>query len=529
MAVEFKDRRIERENTYKMLQNKDGTVTLIPTPGQIYEPGTALNAQNLNANFKEIDAQLETIVQNMLVSKYGAKLDGVTDDSLAFLNCIKENGIVYIPQGNLYIAEPIVIEGLKNVEIYGSKESIITVKPNIKAITIQNCSNIKIHDFIFDGTSQKGLTHALNQFIDIINCENVEVYSVELKNGCNGIKVNGVNNYKLHNCLCYGFSGWGLVSADIENGEIYSNTCFDNSTDGLKGSGYFHNVSVHDNLCYSNNQDGFDFAGHSCNFLKVYDNTFNGNGLEGVEIKTLNRSEYPLPSYIINPVFQNIICENNILDKNTNHGVAIQNVNSDTIITYTLFIRNNKITNTDYSVNKSGIRVANIKASTLDDLIIENNMILSVAINKGIRCISNINATIRNNNIKTYGRCIEVEDQSGNLSKPNDNINIYNNNNESINAPCIYLLENTLNSVVRDNINKSPSTQYRLYNHTNNTTNIITNNIINEKVSSIVSGFRGFKGEIVYSSDMITSGCLGWIASASGTTTSIWKQIGVII
>lgn len=58
MAVEFKDRRIERENTYTMLQNKDGTVTLIPVPGQIYEPGTALNAQNLNANFKEISSQM---------------------------------------------------------------------------------------------------------------------------------------------------------------------------------------------------------------------------------------------------------------------------------------------------------------------------------------------------------------------------------------------------------------------------------------------------------------------------------------
>lgn len=45
---EWRDRRVERENTYKVLNNKDGTITLIPVTGEIYEPGTPLNALNLN-------------------------------------------------------------------------------------------------------------------------------------------------------------------------------------------------------------------------------------------------------------------------------------------------------------------------------------------------------------------------------------------------------------------------------------------------------------------------------------------------
>lgn len=52
----WKDRRIERENTFNVLNNKDGTITLIPVTGEIYEAGTPLNALNLN----KINEQLET-------------------------------------------------------------------------------------------------------------------------------------------------------------------------------------------------------------------------------------------------------------------------------------------------------------------------------------------------------------------------------------------------------------------------------------------------------------------------------------
>ncbi|EGS9997831.1 hypothetical protein I9Y31_000001, partial [Clostridium perfringens] len=44
----WKDRRVERENTFTLLHNNDGTITLIPVTGEIYEQGTPLNAVNLN-------------------------------------------------------------------------------------------------------------------------------------------------------------------------------------------------------------------------------------------------------------------------------------------------------------------------------------------------------------------------------------------------------------------------------------------------------------------------------------------------
>ncbi len=44
----WKDRRVERENTFTLLHNNDGTITLIPVTGNVYEQGTPLNAINLN-------------------------------------------------------------------------------------------------------------------------------------------------------------------------------------------------------------------------------------------------------------------------------------------------------------------------------------------------------------------------------------------------------------------------------------------------------------------------------------------------
>lgn len=64
----WKDRRVERPNTYNIKTNLDGTITLIPVPGTIYEPGTPLNADNLNqinASLAELDAAMDYKIINV--------------------------------------------------------------------------------------------------------------------------------------------------------------------------------------------------------------------------------------------------------------------------------------------------------------------------------------------------------------------------------------------------------------------------------------------------------------------------------
>ena len=48
MKTVWKDRLVERPNTFEVQENPDGTITLIPTPGTVTQAGTPVNATNLN-------------------------------------------------------------------------------------------------------------------------------------------------------------------------------------------------------------------------------------------------------------------------------------------------------------------------------------------------------------------------------------------------------------------------------------------------------------------------------------------------
>lgn len=66
----WKNRKVERLLTFKKQDNPDGTITLIPSEGQIVDPGTPIIAENLN----KIEDELERQANN----KTWGDLKGVT-------------------------------------------------------------------------------------------------------------------------------------------------------------------------------------------------------------------------------------------------------------------------------------------------------------------------------------------------------------------------------------------------------------------------------------------------------------------
>ena len=46
--TEWKDHEVERPRTYSIVENEDGTLTLTPVTGEVYQQGTPVNAANLN-------------------------------------------------------------------------------------------------------------------------------------------------------------------------------------------------------------------------------------------------------------------------------------------------------------------------------------------------------------------------------------------------------------------------------------------------------------------------------------------------
>ena len=66
----WKDRVVEKPNTYRSVENPDGTITLYPITGQVIEKGTPVSAANLNKienGIVELNEQLDKKV--MLINE----------------------------------------------------------------------------------------------------------------------------------------------------------------------------------------------------------------------------------------------------------------------------------------------------------------------------------------------------------------------------------------------------------------------------------------------------------------------------
>ena len=68
----WKDRVVEKPNTYRSVENPDGTITLYPITGQVIEKGTPVSAANLNKienGIVELNEQLEQNKNDILKIK----------------------------------------------------------------------------------------------------------------------------------------------------------------------------------------------------------------------------------------------------------------------------------------------------------------------------------------------------------------------------------------------------------------------------------------------------------------------------
>ena len=94
------------------------------------------------------DSQLETNVQklgflyeNRLKFAFGAKGDGVTDDSQSIKNAIEYDPTLIINNGTYLIGTPILFENIDNINIKTINAKLVTSK-NVKALTFNNCNNL---------------------------------------------------------------------------------------------------------------------------------------------------------------------------------------------------------------------------------------------------------------------------------------------------------------------------------------------------------------------------------------------------
>lgn len=157
--INWKDRIVEKPNTFEMRDNGDSTVTLIPDPGQVLQEGTPLNAENLNHIEKGlIDAYAQLADITINGREHGMIADGVFDN-LPIFNSLKSkypNAKLLLPnqRNNIYYfggSRP----NLSGMKIITDSDIVIKIdaNPNLKELSL--LSDIVINNTAHETTLTK--------------------------------------------------------------------------------------------------------------------------------------------------------------------------------------------------------------------------------------------------------------------------------------------------------------------------------------------------------------------------------------
>ena len=180
VKTNWKDRVVERPNTYTMTDNGNGTVTLTPVPGQIIERGTPLNAENLNKienAIVETNTQLSERTYYLTPEMFGAIGDGVADDTNAFdkmISAIVGRTIIKLSRcykvNNVNLPNDTSIVGDNNAKLVKLSDNLEPL------ISSKGSSNIVIKDIELDDNG-----YQIDFVIDINNLQTTQVNNIKIE------------------------------------------------------------------------------------------------------------------------------------------------------------------------------------------------------------------------------------------------------------------------------------------------------------------------------------------------------------
>ena len=182
-----------------------------------------------NTLIPELDNRVSSIEETVgNVKAYGAKGDGVTDDTVAFGNCLKENNNVYVPDGTYVITSSLEISDFKRITGEGAK-SIIKYTGSEYALNVSTPYNARaeISSLSFKGTgTNKFLKCGRGAWGASVALENVCA-----ENFATGLHLVSVFNATVKNARIFGENNIESVEGNIEttfsNVNIFENSYFD--------------------------------------------------------------------------------------------------------------------------------------------------------------------------------------------------------------------------------------------------------------------------------------------------------------
>lgn len=291
-----------------------------------------------------IDSQLADIAVN--VKQFGAKGDGVTDDTLAIQAAANATNNVFIPDGTYMInAIPgIILNNNQNIELSkNAKLKVITnAADNYTVFKIQNVSNISITGGTLEGerSTHTGTTGAFGHGITMDGATNITIDGVTCKNFWgDGIYIGGA-------------SAFAVLNTDIMMDKV---TCLNNRRQGVSIT-FAERVTIKDCLLNGQNgmvpEAGIDIEPNPGQWTKdihVINTVCNDNNGVGINI------------YSTNGTTKGTTISNCVLDRNNGSGLKIETC--DGILVKDTFMRSNGNYGLNITRNAQNINVHNCEMS----------------------------------------------------------------------------------------------------------------------------------------------------------------------
>jgi hypothetical protein len=220
---------------------------------------------------------------------------GATDQN-SINEQLKQGGTIHLQAGTITLSDSLIVPSNTVLEgtlgPNGEKLTVIQVQahagwPSFKPlILVSNAQKVVIKDLIIDGNRNNNLDvgavfpggkawgHGFYNCIHFIDCDNGEVYNVELRNGLgDGVRTKYCTNLKFHDNVCYNLGHDAFYGVDSQNIEAYNNKIETETDDGLRLWNSEHVRFYNNYITAGENPDGLSGnAGFQVEFSKLIEN-----------------------------------------------------------------------------------------------------------------------------------------------------------------------------------------------------------------------------------------------------------------